>query len=151
MFDIRKRRGVLALTFAIVLPGMTACSDDPVDVHDEEPEFLELTIGAQTIRVAANGVITGGPVNVPVGTSVAVTAQFLDHDGEVIEFEPGEYELRAVTLNPTIVTFGKTGTFSGSITGVAVGAGTITFQLYHLAEAHEDFEQDVPITVVAAT
>lgn len=149
-FDPRYRRGIRALAVAIMVPALAACgSDDPVDDH-EDVEFMELTIGAQTIRVATNGDITGGPVEIIAGNAVPVTAQFLDHDGEVITFEPGEYELRGQSVTPEIITFGKTGVFSGALTGTAAGNGVVTFQLFHLVENHEDFEQNVPITVLAA-
>lgn len=130
---------------------LAACGgDSPTDPHDdhaEEVDAVRLTVGTQVVEVDIGGTVTGGPILIPVGTSVAVTAAFLDHDGHVLELHDDEFELRLVPANAGVVTFARTGPFAGTLTGVAAGQTTLAVLVWHLEENHEDFEQLVTVSV----
>lgn len=55
---------------------------------------------------------------------------------------------RLETQNAGIVTFVRTGTFGGALTGVADGTAVVKVGIWHLEEAHYDFGQfDLNVTV----
>jgi hypothetical protein len=148
MFDPRKRHtGFTLLAFCLAL-GAWGCEDDPV-VEDPEPEVatMRLVIGSQTINVdAGTGAVTGGPIAIGSGNT-AVSVQWIKEDGtpETI-VTAADFELLVEPANTAIVTFSRTGAFTGNLVGGANGSTTITFGLFHLEEGHEEFEWPVPVT-----
>lgn len=142
----------LTLAVAVLAAGALAgCDgDDPVipgDDHAEEVDAVRLTVGSQVVEVDIGGAVTGGPIAIPAGSSVAVTATFLDHDGDLIQLHADDYELRLEPQAAGVVTFTRSGAFAGTLTGVAAGQTSLAVLLWHLEEDHEDFEQLVTVSV----
>ena len=144
--NIRTGRST-ALALLLVLPIFAACGDDDeVDDHDDVPALLEITVAGQTVTVDETGAVTGSPITIDVGQTAPLTAVFRADDGDVLTFD-ADYELRGTSTAPGTITFATNGQFTGTVTGVAAGATTILFELYHIPEAHDDFAQLVPFVV----
>lgn len=147
MWGIRR----LVLLLAVSLVG-AACSDDSTEPDDDdEPEVatLRLAVGAQTINVnVQSGVVTGGPILLATNTTTPVTATFLRADGSL---EPlitnATFRLDVTPANTNIVTFTRTGPFSGTLRGVAAGSTSVDFSLFHLEEGHSELNRPVSVTV----
>ena len=58
-----------------------------------------------------------------------------------------EFELRLEGLNTAIATFTRTGAFTGTLTGVAVGTDAVTVELFHTGEGHADFAKSINLQV----
>src|ERR671915_384716 len=110
--SIEWRRGLRLGAMLLTLTLAAACDDDdPVEPADpaEAVESMRLTVGASTYNVTGNGVITPSPISVPLGT-IAVQAEFLDADGQVVDGLTDEpFEFRAEPANTSILTFDRTG------------------------------------------
>jgi hypothetical protein len=138
-------RRALGLALAALALTMSACKDDATgidDDHDLHVESMRLTIAGQTITVAENGTVTGGPVNLAAGQH-NITAVFLDDEGQPADDVTAiEFQLNVTIPNGTPVTFARSTTnpFAGTftVTGAQQGAA-IRFSLYHIEEQHEDF------------
>jgi hypothetical protein len=143
-----RRRRLLGASLALALAHV-ACDDDPMQA-EEEPEVatMRLTVGTQTIDVADNGVVTGGPIAIPVG-STAISVEWLLADGSPADDVDGvEFQLDVQTDNAAIVTFTRTGPFVGTLVGVTPGSTTVEMGLLHVLEGHHDFGPFVvPVTV----
>jgi hypothetical protein len=145
MYHAIRRRRFIAITLLAAVPTLTACSKD--DDHDDEPEvaFIELTIGATTIRVDEGGNVTGGPVSIARDTDVAVTARFLRANGQPDPLVTAdEFRLTGEPVNPGGITFTSTAAFTGTLRGLQAGIHGVRFGLLHVAENHTDFG---PLTV----
>jgi hypothetical protein len=120
---------------------LAACGDDPVEPEDpaEAIESMQLTIGANTVTLNTSGAVVSGttPIVIPAGTH-AVSATFLDGSGASINSELGEFEMRLTPASTALLTFARTGAFTGTVTRVAAGSTTLDFVLWHIAEGHED-------------
>jgi hypothetical protein len=136
--------GVVFLAIGLSL---AACDDDPVIDPEPEVATMRLTIGSQTIDVdAENGDVTGGPIAIGAGNT-AVSVQWLKADGtpETI-VTATDFELSVTSGNTAIVTFARTGAFTGNLVGGTNGSTVLTFGLFHVGEGHDEFEWDVPVT-----
>jgi hypothetical protein len=127
---------------------LAACGDSSSPVPGE-PEIatMQLIIGADTVNVADNGAVTGGPLVVALGANT-LTARFLRANGQPDPLVDGAtFRLDGATDDASIVTF--TGNqLGGTITGVASGNASVAFSLFHLAEGHDDFGPfPVPVSV----
>ena len=147
---LRSKWIVPVLGFALVT---TACKDDTTE-PDDEPEVatMRLVVGTQTVNVnASNGTVTGGPIVLALNTSVPVAVTFLRADGSTEPLVTATtFRMDATPANAN-VTFTRTGPFAGTLRGTSAGASTIKFALFHLAERHNEFDFDVPVTVTAGT
>jgi hypothetical protein len=123
---------------------VTAACDDDTTAVEEEPEVatMRLVVGAQTINVADDGTVTGGPMTLVVGANT-VTATFLGANGQP---EPlvttAEFQLNVEVLGGAPITFQRSASnaFSGTLTATAAGQGRqLRFSLFHIEEQHEDF------------
>jgi hypothetical protein len=87
-----------------------------------------------------SGVVAPTPIVIGQ-TATPVAATFLRANGDV---EPlvtaAEFELQFNDLNTNIVTFTRTGAFTGTLTGVAAGTDVVTVVLYHKEAMHEEYE-----------
>jgi hypothetical protein len=129
--------GLIALPAVIAF---TACSDEAPEEQEPEVATMRLTVGAQTITVSDAGVVTGGPVAVPDGGTVSLSAAFLKADGTVETLvTDADFVLNGAPANPGIVTFSRTSAFAATLTGVSAGTTTIQFSLFHTLEGHDDF------------
>lgn len=137
---------VLGLTFLT-----TACSKKTTE-PDDEPEVatMRLVVGTQTVNVnASNGAVTGGPIVLAANTNVPVAVTFLRADGSLEPLVTATtFRMDATPANANL-TFTRTGPFAGTLRGTAAGATTVEFALFHLAEGHNEFDFDVPVTVTA--
>jgi hypothetical protein len=126
-----------------------ACSNATDEGAEPEVVMMRLTIGAQTITVSDNGTVTGGPIAITATGTVTVSAQFLRDDGTPDPLVTDAlFQLNADPANAGIVTFSRTGAFTGTLTGVSAGSTTIEFSLFHISEGHEDFGPfPVPVEV----
>jgi hypothetical protein len=126
-----------------------ACEDDPI--VEPEPEVATLRIIFPSLNDTVfvdveTGTVTSGPITIAATT--AFTTQFRKADGSTEGLVTGaDFRLDVTPANTGIVTFTRSGAFAGSLNKVAAGATTITFALFHLAEAHNEFERPVSITV----
>jgi hypothetical protein len=136
---------VFAVT-AIAALALTGACRSVTDPHDDEPDVhavrLNFNNGAQIITVVEGQV--NATVNLATATSATVSAQWLDHNLNVIgEVTGDEFELRIIGR-----TFTRTGPFAGTISGLTAGSNTVTVQLWHLHEAHADFEVQLNIVIL---
>jgi hypothetical protein len=136
------RVAALGLIAMVVAAGACRSATEP---HDHEPDVhavrLNFNNGAQIVTIVEGQV--GASVNLAAGTSASVSAQWLDDDDHVINDITGdEFELRIVGR-----TFTRTGPFAGTISGLVTGSNVVTVQLWHLIEAHDDFEVQLNIIV----
>ena len=145
--QLHRNRRAAALSLLLALPLFTACGDDDeADDHEDVPATMEITVAGQTVLVTETGAVTGGPITIAAGQTAPLTAVFRADDGDVLTFD-SDYELRGASNASGIITFARNGQFTGTVTGVAAGTTTITFQLFHIPEGHDDFEQSVPFVV----
>jgi hypothetical protein len=153
MLETHKHRGLLSLALLLLVPTFSAC-DDAEDEEEPDPaeaiEIIELTVGGVALRLDKDtgNPISGGPLVVAAGANATLTARFLDEDGNDVTSTLGEFELQGENATPSIVTYTATGDFTGTVAGVAAGAGIVEFQLFHTVEQHEDWgPHEVAITV----
>lgn len=129
----------------------TACNKKTTEPNDEPAvTTMRLVVGTQTVNVnASNGAVTGGPIVLAANTNVAVAVTFLRSDGSPDPLVTATtFRMDATPANAN-VTFTRTGPFAGTLRGTVSGATTIEFALFHLAEGHNEFDFDVPVTVTA--
>lgn len=144
---VRRRPVVLGAMLAALAIGV-GCAEDPVE---PEPEVATLRIIFASLNDTvfvnvATGVVTSGPITIAANT--AFTSQFIKDDGtpETLVTD-AEFRLDATPANAAIVTFTRSSAFAGTLNKVAAGSTTINFALYHLVEAHNEFDRPVAITV----
>jgi hypothetical protein len=149
MFDSRKRRhrGVMLFAFCLAL-GAGDCGDDPIVEPEPEVETMRLVVGSQTINVQPNAAcaVTGGPIAIGSGNT-AVSVQWLKADGtpETI-VTATDFELAVTPANTAVVTFSRTGAFTGNLVGGTNGSTQVNFGLFHTGEGHLEFDCDVSLT-----
>lgn len=140
------RTHMRAFAFAPLLAAValiTACDDDPVEPHEDEPEAIRLIIGEDTVEI--DGGQTGS-VTIPLG-GTAIAAVFLDADGDEVDVHDDEFELRIEPDDEQVVTFTRSDAFSGTLNGESEGTSTAEVLLWHLPVDHDDFEADLIVTV----
>jgi len=148
---IRKSPG-LFVRFAVLVLAMgavTACSDTVEPEEEPEVATMRLIFGNQTVNVnAATGAVTGGPVVIPVGNTT-VRAEFFLSNGQPEPLVTASlFRLDVSPANTALVTFARTGAFSGTLSGLVSGQSTaVTFELFHLEENHGEFDWPVTVTV----
>lgn len=144
------RRAALVAPLALSLTLLAACGDsNPVDVDPADSvASVRLTLTntmATVVTIAEGGAVTGGPVVLPAGaTTVAVS--FLNAEGQLVG-GLDEFELRLVPANAALVSFTRTGPFTGRLTRLAAGTTTLDVQLYHVLEGHADRNWSLPVTM----
>jgi hypothetical protein len=136
------------LVLAITVAGLTsACGDD--DILEPDVQTIRLVISGVTAPIDIDAGATVSPTILITPGAHTVTATFLRANGDIEPLVTGtEFELRLENLNPAIATFTRTGAFTGTLTGLAVGSDEATIELFHLEELHPDFgPKGVTITV----
>ena len=123
------RKALLGLAF-VTLVALPGCKKD----GDPEVDQIRLTVGTQTITITAAGAVTGAPITVTHGTSVAVSAAFLKADGSAETLVVGPTFRLDVTPAAASVTFTRTGDFAGTINGVTAGSTTVGVALFHVVD-----------------
>jgi hypothetical protein len=138
---LARRKPTIAGLLAILALGLPAASCDDETAPEEEPEVatMRLTVGAQTVNVADDGTVTGGPIVIAQGNT-AISAAFLRADGTADPLVTADvFRLDIESDNAGIASFVRGGSFSGSLVGAAAGSTILRFSLFHLEEQHEDF------------
>jgi hypothetical protein len=149
MLNITRHRRLSVITLFAAATALVACGDstDPDD-HEELPHEVRLTIGTQVVTINDSGVVTGGPIMIPIGITI-ITAVFLDDEDAVIDdLSADEYELRVTSDDPVVASFNRSSAFAGLFVGGTAGQTVLAFSLFHLEEQHEDFGPfDVTVVV----
>lgn len=151
---------------ALLAAALTLASCKDVSDPEPEPEIetLQLTVSTpnpQTITVATNPgcAVTGGPITIPINTTVAISASFRNaaNQPDPIANDPAIFKLTGSdnpsgaepAPTPATIVWTRTGPFAGTLRGsVATTAGSVQFSAFHLEEEHEDWGPcTLPITV----
>jgi hypothetical protein len=138
-------RWTRALAFAPLFAAVSllaACDDDPTDEdhdHAEEIVTYRVQIGNSTVVLnEGGGIVSGGPVVIGAGVH-NVTVTYLDAAGASLNSElEADFETRIAPANAALVTFARTGAFTGTLTRVAAGSTTLSLSLFHKGEGHDD-------------
>lgn len=146
------------LVLACLVPAVAACGDDPLglgDDHEEQQQeqeanrvaFLRLIIASTTIVINQAGTVIGSPVTIGL-PGAAVTAIPLDANSHPLTLDSTAFRLDVVTDASGRISFDRTGAFSGQITRHSAGPASLTFALFHIPRAHNDFgPHTVQVTV----
>lgn len=134
-------RSILPLAAMLVAVTMLGCGDDAATDPEDTPDIatMRLIVAADTVSVADDGSVTGGPFSV-TGT-VDIAAEFLDTNGELAtDLDATRYELQGAPEDDTVVTFTLTDGFAGTLTGLLAGESTtVDFSLYDTDEGTDLF------------
>ena len=160
MFNRSIHWTVTSVFFGALL-ATAACKD--TNGAEEEPDIssLRLTIGAanaQTVTIGSNPgcSVTGGPITIPINTTVSVTGSFLNSANspdpvanDATVFRMSGNDGAEIAPTPTTIVWTRTGPFTGTLRGsAATTTGSMQVVAFHLEEQHEDWgECTVPITV----
>ncbi len=144
---LRFRKPALALTLVGAL-ALAACDDDPIVPEEEHGD-------AAAVQLVMNGAViatftfddsnawVGGELEVEVGEETPhIDVNFLDEDGDVIDWDLSEFYLEVEVDDETIAEFEQDtpGEFGGHLHGEAVGETNVTFSLMHgaIGTGHAD-------------
>jgi len=133
---------------ALALVGFAAACDDSPSESEVEPEIaaVRVTVGAQVVNITETGQQTG-TLSVAQGTS-PVTVAWLRADGSVDPIvNSDEFEVRMNAQGSTGNSFTPTGAFAGTLNATSAGQKVMQVQLYHREEAHDEFGQNLTLTV----
>jgi hypothetical protein len=132
-----------AVPLVVALSALTACEDDPVEPEEPEIGTVRLTLGSQTLNLEG-----GATVSATIsGASTAVSATFLADDGSALALDEDEFEIRLLPQTSGVVTFSRSGAFSGALSRVAAGSVVVDVEVFHKIEGHEDFSARLSLTV----
>ncbi len=135
--SFRVRNPLLALTL-IGSVALGACDDDPVAVDDDdhgEAAQVQLVMNGApiaTFTFATNSWV--GEMEVEVGEETPhIDVNFLEGDGEVIDWDTSEFYLMVEVEDASIAEFEQDtpGEFGGHLHGEAVGETDVRFSLMH--------------------
>jgi hypothetical protein len=133
---------------ALALVGFAgACNDSTTTAHPEpDVASVRITVGAQVVNISETGQQTG-TLTIAQGTT-PVTVAWLRADGSadpVVNSE--EFEVRLVPQGSAGISFTPAGPFAGTLSATSAGQKVVQVQLYHLEEAHDEFGQNLTLTV----
>jgi hypothetical protein len=122
---------------------MAACGGSPADEdHDHADEIAtwRVTIaGAVALLNGESGAFISGTNPLVISGQQAFQIEFLDDDGNSIDADlQDEFEIRVAPANGTLVTFARTGAFTGLVTRMGSGTTTLGLTLFHLEEDHAE-------------
>ena len=148
MWTTLRRNAPFAAVLALTAFAMPGCDDSVEPEPEPEVETLRLTIGTQTVSVNIDsGVITGGPVVIQRGNT-NLLAVFLRADGTPDPLVTATtFRLEVTSSNNAVLTFTRSGPFTGTLNGLQAGTATVSFALFHLEENHNEWERSVSIQV----
>lgn len=132
--------------FAAVIAALAlaACSDS-TDPGDPEPEVAEMVVTIDGTAYTAGASGFGAQIASVGGDAVAVSAAFLNDEGDPDPAVTGADFQLSVAGNadggplPAGVTFTRTGAFTGTLTVPEGETATIFLGLFHVEEEHDDF------------
>lgn len=119
------------------------------DHHGEEVDFMRITLTGQApVLVNSTGAVSG-TLTLTQHVATGVTVEFLDATQQDALGEHAD-EFQANVSPAAGITFNRTGPFTGTLTGTATGAIPVSFAMFHLEDAEEEFGPfNVTITVNA--
>jgi hypothetical protein len=140
------RRSLRSVAALALLSIAAACKDSTGS--DPEPQIasVRVTVGAQVVTISETGQQTG-TLTVP-RASTPVTVAWLRADGSadpVVNSQ--DFEVRMIAQGSTGISFTPAGPFAGTLAATTSGQKTVRVQLYHLAEQHDEFGQNLTLTV----
>lgn len=142
MYQLRNSvlaRSLVALTVGLLVASCGDSTGPEEEEHEPEVATMRLTVGSQTINVAEDGTVTGGPIVIPVGNTT-ISAQFLLASGQPEPLVTADvFQLNVDSDNTGVAGFTRTAAFGGSLVGTAAGSTILRFALFHIEEGHEDF------------
>lgn len=136
---------------AVVLLAATSCESDLIPGLDGEPNVtsMRLSIGLQTITISSSGNVSGGPITLPVGAPITVSAGFLDPEGQPDpNVTQASFQLNVSSGGSVVFQRNNVNPFSGTLTASSAGSATVSFTLYDL-ENQEAVFGPWPVSVVA--
>jgi hypothetical protein len=135
----------VVLPLVAALSALTGCGSDPVEPEEPEIGSIRLTVGSQTLVITEGG--PQGTLTIS-GASSSVSVAFFDDVGDSMTLDADEFELRLTPANTGVLTFTRTGAFTGTLNRVSAGSTTMTVSAYHKVEQHDDFgPHTVSVTV----
>lgn len=135
----------VAATMALV--GFAAACNGSTDA-EPEPQIatVRITVGTQTVSISETGQQTG-TLSIPQGNT-AVAVAWLRADGSVDPVVNSEdFEVRIVPQGSTGISFTPAGPFAGTLNATTAGQKVVQVQLYHIEEQHDEFGQNLTLTV----
>jgi hypothetical protein len=131
------RRFKLVAAVGVLVTGLVACDDDPVQVEPEIDQ-VRLVIGSVTINSVGGNLPSQTP-SIPRGTlNVTITA--LDADGDPITLEEDvELQITSVSGVPISFTRSTTNPLAGSLTVNTAGTANILVQLFSVEHDHDEY------------
>lgn len=135
--NIRSPRRFAALTVAALSLSAAACKDSD-DHHHAEVDFMRITIAGQPAVTVNSTGTPSGTLTITSGVATAFTVEFLDATmQDALGDEADEFQVNVVP--GAGITFARTGAFAGTLTGGAVGTVAVSFAMFHLTDAEEEF------------
>ncbi|HEX8362920.1 MAG TPA: hypothetical protein VF613_22545 [Longimicrobium sp.] len=133
---------------ALALVGFASACNDSTTTAEPEPDVasVRVTVGAQVVTISETGQQTG-TLTLGQGTT-PVTVAWLRADGSadpVVNSE--DFEVRLVAQGSTGISFTPGGPFAGTLSATSAGQKVVQVQLHHLEEAHDEFGQNLTLTV----
>ena len=131
----------------MALIGFASACNGSTDA-DPEPEIasVRITVGAQVVNISETGQQTGA-LTVAQGNT-PVTVAWLRADGTpdpVVNSE--DFEVRLVAQGSTGISFTPSSPFAGTLSATSAGQKVVQVQLFHLDEQHDEFGQNLTLTV----
>jgi hypothetical protein len=129
------RTALTSIAAGLVLVGC----EPSTEVHDEpEVSVMRITIAGQAPVTVSSSGVASGTLALVNGVATAFTVEFLD---DAMADALGEHadEFEASVTPAAGITFARTGSYAGTLTGTVDGPITVAFGLFHPEEAHNDF------------
>lgn len=133
----RSSRRVVGLALAAVALSASACKDTEEHGH-AEIDFMRVSIAGQTPVLVNSTGVASGSLTIPQGVATTVTVEFLDAN-QVDALGETADEFQANVSPGVGITFARTGSFSGTLTGSATGTVAVSFAMFHLTDMEEEF------------
>lgn len=140
-------RRFATLAIAALALSAAACKED-VDGHPEV-DFMRITIAGQAAVTVNSTGTPSGTLSITQGVPTSFTVEFLDANlQDALGDEAAEFQ---ANVSPAAgITFARTGAFTGTLTGAAAGTVAVSFAMFHLEDAEEEFGPfSVDVTVNA--
>ena len=153
-FPIRRVLRLAALVPALAL--VAACGDDDATEPEPEPTFTRMVLTftptggtASSVEVTRANASVSGPLTIAAAGGT-LTARYLTSSGAddpLIASNQADFETRIVSPTSPRATFTRTGPNAFTVARNSAGTETVTVQLFHLGEQHDELEASVTLNV----
>jgi hypothetical protein len=143
-------RRLKLMALAATLLATASCESDLIPGLDGEPNVvaMRLSIGLQTITINSSGNVTGGPIQLPLGSTLTVSATFLDPEGDPDpNVTQASFQLNVTSSGSVVFQRNNVNPFVGTLTAGSAGVSQTSFTLYNL-ETQEQVFGPWPVTTV---